>query len=151
MHFVKNQDKSNKLFWQQNTTLPAVVTWRGFAFENVCFNHIEQIKTALGINGIISSESAWTKKADDEEGAQIDMLIIRKDNAVNMCEIKFYSDDFTVNKDYYRTVQRRIEMLSKKLSPKFSIYSTLITTYGLVKNEYSGAFVRTITLDDLFK
>lgn len=151
LHFVKNQDKSNKLFWQQNTTLPAVVIWRGFAFENVCFNHIEQIKTALGINGIISSESAWTKKADDEEGAQIDMLIIRKDNAVNMCEIKFYSDDFTVNKDYYRTVQRRIEMLSKKLSPKSSIYSTLITTYGLVKNEYSGAFVRTITLDDLFK
>lgn len=151
LHFVKNQDKSNKLFWQQNTTLPSVVIWRGFAFENVCFNHIEQIKTALGINGIISSESAWTKKADDEEGAQIDMLIIRKDNAVNMCEIKFYSDDFTVNKDYYRTVQRRIEMLSKKLSPKSSIYSTLITTYGLVKNEYSGAFVRTITLDDLFK
>ena len=105
----------------------------------------------MGINGIISSESAWTKKADDEEGAQIDMLIIRKDNAVNMCEIKFYSDDFTVNKDYYRTVQRRIEMLSKKLSPKSSIYSTLITTYGLVKNEYSGAFVRTIMLDDLFK
>ena len=151
LHFVKNQDKSNKLYWQQNTTLPAVVIWRGFAFENVCFNHIEQIKTALGINGIISSESAWTKKADDEEGAQIDMLIIRKDNAVNMCEIKFYSDDFTVNKDYYRTVQRRIEMLSKKLSPKSSIFSTLITTYGLVKNEYSGAFVRNITLDDLFK
>ena len=68
LHFVKNQDKSNKLFWQQNTTLPAVVIWRGFAFENVCFNHIEQIKTALGINGIISSESAWTKKLTMKKG-----------------------------------------------------------------------------------
>lgn len=150
LHFVKKQAKNNNIYWQQNTTSPEVVIWRGYAFENVCFNHIDQIKTALGISGVISSESAWTKKADDEEGTQIDLLIIRKDNAVNMCEIKFYSDDFTVNKEYYRTIQRRIEMLSKKLPRKTSIYSTLITSYGLAKNEYSGAFVKTITFDDLF-
>ena len=120
------------------------------AFENVCFNHIEQIKNALGISGVITSESAWAKKADDEEGMQIDLLISRKDNAVNMCEIKFYSDDFSVSKEYYRTIQRRIELLQTKLSPKISVYSTLITTYGLKRNEYSGAFIKTINFDDLF-
>lgn len=81
---------------------------------------------------------------------QIDMLISRKDNAINMCEIKLYSDDFVVTKEYFRTMQRRIEMLRTKISPKMSIYSTLITTYGLKRNEYSSAFIKTITFEDLF-
>lgn len=151
LHFVKNQTIKSKLFWQQNSTQPEVTIWRGFAFENVCFNHIEQIKNALGISGVITSESAWTKKADDEHGTQIDLLILRKDNAINMCEIKFYNDDFVVNKEYFRTIQRRIEMLREKISPKISIYSTLITTYGLKKNEYSSAFIKTVNFDDLFR
>ncbi len=150
LHFVKNQTSKSNRFWQQNSVLPEIVIWRGYAFENVCFNHIEQIKDALGISGVISSESAWCKKEDDEAGMQIDLLIARKDNAINMCEIKFYSDDYVVNKEYYRTILRRLDILSRKLSPKMSIYSTLITTYGLKRNEYSSAFVKTITLDDLF-
>ena len=151
LHFVKNQAMANKRFWQQNTAQPQVVAWRGYAFENVCFNHIDQIKDALGIRDVISAESAWTKKADDEEGLQIDMLILRKDNVVNMCEIKFYSDDFSVSREYYRTIQRRIEELLSKLPRKMSVYSTLITTYGLKKNEYSGAFVKVISFDDMFR
>lgn len=91
------------------------------------------------------------KKAGDEEGMQIDMLILRKDNVVNMCEIKFYSDDFVVDKEYYRTIQRRVEGLLSAIPRKMSVYSTLITSYGLKKNEYSGVFVKTITFDDLFK
>lgn len=151
LHFVRNQSATNRRFWQQNTAQPQVVAWRGYAFEIVCFNHIDQIKDALGIRDVISSESAWTKKAGDEEGMQIDMLILRKDNVVNMCEIKFYSDDFLVDKEYYRTIQRRVEGLLSAIPRKMSVYSTLITSYGLKKNEYSGVFVKTITFDDLFK
>ena len=32
-----------------------------------------------------------------------------------------------------------------------AIHSTLITTFGLAQNEYSGVFLKTIVLDDLFK
>ena len=32
-----------------------------------------------------------------------------------------------------------------------AIHSTLITTFGLIQNEYSGAFSNVIVLDDLFK
>ena len=70
----------------------------------------------------------------------LDMLISRKDNAINMCEIKFYSDDFVVTKEYFRTMQRRIEMLRTKISPKMSIYSTLITTYGNSNIQYRISF-----------
>lgn len=151
LHFVQNQTRSNEKYWQQNTSAPSVVSWRGLAFENVCFNHIEQIKKALGISGVISSNSAWSKKGGDEEGTQIDLLIHRNDNVINMCEIKFLSEDFTVDKSYYRVLLSRPERLRELISPKTSIYNTLITTFGLKKNEYSGVFVNIVTMDDLFE
>ena len=81
---------------------------------------------------------------------QIDLLISRDDNVVNMCEIKYCSDDFTVDRDYYRTILRRQEILSGLVSRKTAVRSTLITTFGLKPNEYSGVFVNVITMDDLF-
>ena len=150
LHFVQNQTRINEKFWQQNITAQPVVTWRGYAFENVCFTHIDQIKKALEISGIISSSSAWSKKGGDEDGAQIDLLIQRNDNVINMCEIKFTSDDFTVDKNYYRVLLSRPNQIRKHVSPKISILSTLITTFGLKQNEYSSAFTNVVTMDDLF-
>ena len=151
LRFVKDWNQENDKYWQQNVVSQPVSIWRGFAFENVCFNHIEQIKRALGITGVISSASAWSKRDDDKEGIQIDLLILRKDNVINMCEIKYYGGEFTVKKDYYRKLLRRQEMLMEEVSPKVSIRSTLITTYGLEHNEYSGIFTNVVLLDDLFE
>ena len=66
-----------------------------------------------------------------------------------MCEIKYYSDEFVVDKSYYHTLLHRAEILSKEVPQKYSIYNTLITTFGLLYNEYSGIFTNVITLDDL--
>ena len=151
LHFMKTTQQNNPKFWQQNTTSQTVVTWRGYAFENVCFNHIEQIKDALGISGVITTNSAWSKRADDEDGVQIDLLLCRNDNVINMCEIKFYSGEFTVNKSYFNTLMQRQETLAKEVSWKMTVHNTLITTNGLKKNEYSSIFTNTITLNDLFR
>ncbi|MCI5501962.1 MAG: ATP-binding protein [Lachnospiraceae bacterium] len=151
LHFINNQKKVNEKFWQQNTSSGVVAVWRGFAFENVCFNHIEQIKRSLGISGVISDNSAWSKRGDDNDGTQIDLIISRNDNVINMCEIKYYSGEFTVNKEYYKTILKRQALLAENVSPKAAIHSTLITTFGLTHNEYSGAFTNVIVLDDLFK
>lgn len=150
LHFIKGQKKHSDKFWQQNTTSASVSSWRGFAFENVCFNHIEQIKVALGIPAVITETSAWSKKEDDTEGMQIDLLITRNDNVINMCEIKYYGGPYKVDKEYYAKVLRRQSVLAESISPKIAVHSTIITTFGLTSNEYSGAFVNTITLDDLF-
>lgn len=56
-----------------------------------------------------------------------------------------------VNKECYSKLLKRQSTLAEKVSPKMAIQSTLITTFGLTQNEYSGAFLRTIVLDDLFK
>ncbi len=129
----------------------SIIRNKGFAFENVCFNHVEQIKRTLGISGVITESSAWSQKEEDTDGTQIDLLISRNDNVINMCEIKYYSGEFKVNKDYYLKLLKRQTILAENVSMKVAIHSTLITTFGLMQNEYSGAFTNVITLDDLFK
>lgn len=151
LHFVKNHDKMDRNFWTNNQTHQEIVSWRGIAFENVCFNHIPQIKKALQIQGVASSESSWSKRSDDEEGTQIDMLIDRDDNVINVCEMKFYGEMFTVSKQYYMTLLKRQRILGELIPKKKSIRTTLITTMGLVPNNYSSIFTNVITMDDLFE
>ena len=151
LHFIKGKHVTDEHYWSNSQFSQAIVSWRGFAFEQVCFNHIEPIKRALGISGVKTMQSAWSKKDDDAEGTQIDLLINRSDNVLNCCEIKFYSTDFAVDKEYYRVMLRRQEMLSKEVSSKVSIQSVLITTFGLAHNEYASCFSNVITLKHLFE
>lgn len=146
LRFVENRTSLDEDFWMQNVTAPSINSWRGYAFENVCFNHIFQIKSALGITGVQTRCSQWFG-----EESQVDLLIERKDNVVNMCEIKFYGVEFSVDKDYYGTLNQRQVNLVKHLAKRTAVQNTLITTFGLKYNTYSGVFVKTITLEDLFK
>jgi hypothetical protein len=126
------------------------MNWRGHSFEILCMYHTEQIKKALGISGVNTSQSLWSKREDDADGTQIDMIIERADNVVNMCESKFYSNEFIVNKGYHRTLINRQGLLEKEISSGKSIHNTLITTYGLKYNEYSTFFDNVITMGALF-
>ena len=148
LKFVKNSETINESFWSNNVNSQSIVSWRGFAFENVCFNHIKQIKEGLGISGVVSKQSAWI---DQEDGVQIDLIIERKDNIVNMCEIKFYSDVFKVDKNYDMLLRKRVSVLSNHLLKKCAIHNTLITTYGIKDNEYKWSFNSVITMDNLFR
>ena len=117
----------------------------------MCWRHIGQIKRALQIANVASEQSAWAVAGDeDKEGAQIDLLIERKDNVVNMCEMKFYSEEFYVNSNYQQKLVHRTNLLAEQLPRKTIIHSILVTTYGLVDNEYSREFVDTVTISDLF-
>ena len=129
-----------------------MIAWRGFAFEEVCLSHISQIKTALGISGVSSTQSSWSVKgdSDSELGTQIDLLIIRKDNVINMCEMKFCNEEFAVDKSYHRTLVHRQNLLSERIPRRSVIHPTLISTYGIKYNEYSSDFVKVLTLDCLF-
>ena len=148
LRFIEGKTSVNTHFWQEEQDSPAVVSWCGFAFENVCFQHIDQIKSALGITGISTRQSAYIKRGED--GMQIDLLIDRKDNVINLCDIKFTGKEYLVTKDYYRTLLGRRENLAEEISKNKIIHNTLITTYGLVYNEYSGIFDNTVTFDHLF-
>ena len=150
LRFVKDRSGLDTSFWQKNVTSYQVSIWRGIAFENVCWNHVEQIKYALGISGITTNQSVWSKREDDKDGTQIDMLIERNDHVVNMCEMKFYNKEFVVDKGYHKVLENRREILEGIIPRSSVVHSTLVTTYGIKYNEYSGDFENVVTMDDLF-
>ena len=99
----------------------------------------------------MTRQSAWSKRAGCEDGTQIDLIIERRDHDVNMCEIRFYSGEFASTKEYHKVLVNRRSLLEAEIPKTSVVQSTLITTYGLTYNEYSGDFDRVITLDDLFR
>ena len=139
-------------FMTDNLTSDIMKGWRGVAFEEVCWQHIAQIKRALEIGGVKSSLSAWNVKGDDEqEGVQIDLLIIRDDKVVNLCEMKFAGDAYTIEKDEEFKLRRRIETLKGTLSRKQTVHLTLITTYGVAYGKHSGIVQKHVGMDELFE
>jgi len=152
IHFIKKGVKRSQNYWLDNMSSQSVVVWKGLSFENLCFNHIGQIKSSLRIAGTDSTESAWSPKASaGSDGTQIDMIIDRADNVVNLCEIKFYSIEMTVDKDLYLAMQERKDLLGSMVPRKKAVRNVLITTFGVKKSEYCNVFANVITLDDLFR
>ncbi len=127
-------------------------TWSGYAFENICLQHIDKIKQALGISGIHTRQYSFLAKGDDEnEGAQIDLLIDRSDNAVTLCEMKFYNDDVELSKETAEKLRRRMGVFRRTSATKKQVFLVLVTTFGLVKNQQSiGLVDKVIVMDDLF-
>ena len=149
--FVRKCPTNNPHFWQDNQTSPKLNRWRGIAFEDVCFVHQDEIRTALGIAGVQAELYPWKATADGESpGAQIDMLIDRADRVVNLCEMKFTQGDFIIDKDYDAKLRNKIDALFAATKNKKNIQPTIITTYGLKMNMYSNRIQRVITMDALF-
>lgn len=147
---MKGQTRLLTDFWKGEPS-QAVVSWRGIAFEEVCWYHWAQIKRALGIEGVQTELSAWVKQAGEQtDGTQVDLLLIRDDRVVNMCEMKFYNDEFYVSKAYHKTLVHRQNLLERELPSNTVVHSTLVTTEGLKYNEYSSDFQQIITLEELF-
>lgn len=149
--FIANGEITDQEFWEKNQNSQKLSAWKGVAFEEVCLSHIQQIKNALGIGAVTSTESAWSLCGDDDtEGTQIDLLIDRADRVVNLCEMKFYKEDFAINKAYDAKLRHRIQTLIDRLPRNRNVHLTLITTYGLTYNEYFGQIQKLVTMDALF-
>ena len=145
------ENHSDTSFMTDHVTSDIMGSWRGIAFEEVCWQHITQIKRALEIGGVKSSLSAWNVKGDDtKEGVQIDLLIIRDDNVVNLCEMKFASNAYTIDKDEDAKLRSRIEALKGMLTPKQTVHLTMVTTYGVAYGKHSGIVQKEVMMDDLF-
>lgn len=141
-------------FWSGQMNTPKVNTWTGLAFERVCFMHIEQIKEKLGIARILTEVKSWNCKKDEEQGifgSQIDMLIIRKDQIINLCEMKYSDAEYSITAKVDESLRHKISDLKNVTKTKYAIHPVLVTTYGLVENKYSSNIQEVVTLDDLFK
>lgn len=151
--FIKDK-KYDERGWSNQLNSPSVLSWSGFAFERVCLEHIPQIKKALGISGVSTEVNSWQCKQDLEKGimgSQIDLLIVRRDQVINVCEMKYSEGGYTVDAAFDRAQKRRIEDFRKKTGTKYALHSTLITTYPIEETPYSGELQSVIVADDLFQ
>ena len=150
--FLEN-DPTDEHFWSNQINTPRVNTWMGLAFEKVCMAHLQQIKTSLGISGILTDVNAWSCKRDPDKGlfgSQIDMLIVRKDQVVNLCEVKYSQAEYALTAKEAENIRRRIHDFMTATGTRYAIYPTLITTHGMVANSYSEQIQSVIVMDDLF-
>lgn len=129
------------------------LTWEGLAFERVCLQHSRQIKAALGISGVETRESSWRCVSDDPDvrGAQIDLVIERRDRVVNLCEMKFASEKFAIGADYAARLREKVGAFKRETGTHGNCHLTFVTTYGLRRNIHCGIVQSEVTLDDLFR
>ena len=133
-----------------------MTAWSGYAFEQVCLHHISQIKRALGIDGIISNVHSWScrpfidKNGTSWKGGQVDLLIDRADEVINLCEVKYAADKYEITSDYEERLRNRASLFRNVTRTKKSICHTFITTYGVARNLHSGIVQSEVTMDDLF-
>lgn len=149
--FVSGTTPSNVGVWQQLYTKQSFKTWAGYCFETICIRHIEQIKAALGISGVLSKNGSWIEN-NSKKGAQIDLLIDRADNVINLCEIKFHNARFTIDKKYAEALAQKVSIFAAATKTKKSIFLTMITSKGLTRNTHSMEQVQSaLKMDILFK
>ena len=149
LKFMENQKSKQSWSIIQNT--PSYKSWSGFSFESICQKHIYQIKKALMIGGIYTEETSWRDMNKENGGTQIDLLINRSDNCINLCEIKFSESEYVIDKKYADSIQHKIVTFKEKTKTKKTIFFTAISTYGFKMNEYKLRWVQNeITMNDLF-
>ncbi len=137
-------------YWNNSIDLPKRRNYLGVTFELLCKKHISQIKNALGISGVNSTNySCLFKDEDEKKGSQIDLVIDRRDNLADLCEIKYSINRFEIDKDYHSNLLNKIDRYQKD-NPRKSVALVLITTYGLKTNTYSNIVNKVITLNELF-
>ena len=146
LKFINNNKNGGKGTWQRFCTSQSYVSWSGFVFETLCLKHVYQIKKSLRIDAIYSTSSSWFN-----ENAQIDLLIDRDDNVINLCEMKFYNAPYTIDKKYYLNLKNKISELKKDTNTRKNIFITILTTYGVNQNKYSKELIQnSLDMDALF-
>lgn len=150
LHFKEHRHIEETDYWMHHLKESEIAAWRGIAFEEVCMQHTDQIKHALQIAGVSSHESSFILHGDDgQEGMQIDLIIDRADDVVNVCEMKFCKSEFIVTKSYSEKIARRIETL-EQIFPSKTFHPTIVSAVPVHRNEYSDVFLSQLTIDDLF-
>lgn len=148
--FIKDGKYQGENAWINMLDNPMQRTWQGFTFEQICIDHVGQIKKTLGINGIQSNNTSW-KGGTIEKSAQIDLLIDRRDQVINLCECKFSLDTFVIDKEYSEKLRAKINTFKDATKTKKTVFLTMISTYGVEKNKYANLLMQNeVTMDDLF-
>ena len=146
---MAKNDMNDPHFWSHSLLGATHRTWAGLAFEMLCLRHVEQIKAALGISGVLTLNYSWRSRRD-EGGARIDLVIDRADNCVNIVEMKFVDEPFVITADYEQRLLNKVRCYMDETKCRKTPMLTMLTTMGVKQGLHSGIVQNDITLKDLF-
>ena len=149
LRYLKSGTVSDARFWQNKSHKGEQLSWYGLAFERLCRSHVLQIKQRLGIAGVSTDTCVWRSRKYNP-GTQIDLVINREDNIINLCEMKFSASAYEIDKAYDARLRERKELFRRETETKKALHTTMVTTYGISRNAYYGEVQSEVTLDDLF-
>ncbi len=145
---IQNKNYFQKIFQSQ-----AYKIWMGYAFENICYEHIYEIKESLSIGGVVTESFYWNQKVSDKrkKGAQIDILLKRDDDVINLIECKYHNKEFIITKDYAKQLQNKIDAFYDNTTYKGAVNIVFITAHGIKDNEYyRELMIENVLIDSLF-
>jgi len=147
--FLGDEAVQDPHYWSNSVSSPRHAAWTGHAFETVALLHTEQIRRKLGITGVLIDFGSWVGKADGQR-AQIDLILDRADNMVDLCEMKYTTGDFSVSAEDERQMVRKRSVFAAATGTRKAVRFVLVTTYGLLPGIHASAFSAVVTMDDLF-
>jgi uncharacterized protein len=149
--FMKRNKKTNAGIWLTLTATQQYKIWTGYAFETICLKHISEIKKALGIANVYTENASFKQIGNENQnGFQIDLIIDRKDQTINLCECKFYESPFEIDKKYATQLQLRKSLFKKATGTRKIVFNTLITNYAVVENANSiDSIDNFLTIDNI--
>lgn len=154
LHHVKGKEGVDEHMWSNAIDSPSHRAWSGYAFEQLCLHHIPQIKQKLGVLGVQTNVYSWQQKADkdaEKAGAQIDLVLDRRDQIINLCEMKYSVKPYDITPDYLQKLIERREAFREATNTNKALHLTMVTASGLKRNAQSGMIQSEIVLDDLFE
>lgn len=150
--FIQQNTGGDEYYWSRQTGSPIYYNWCGLAFERVCLLHITQIKKALSIFGTISRVCSWYRPGTSEKkGVQIDLLIDRDDNVIDICEMKYTKQPYEMTSEEDQKIQKRRATFIDETGTNKSVHLILVAANGVKNNSYSDEFQSIVTIDALFE
>ena len=144
--FIEPNKSNDRHYWSEMSDTRTHSTWAGFAFERLCLQHIDGIKQALGISGVLANVHSWRNP-----NAQIDLLIDRRDGIINICEMKYWAGPYVMTAEDDETLANKKAELKAAIKTRRAVHLTMVTSFGVKHNAYSNNVQSFVTLDDLFR
>ncbi len=154
LKFIANSRASGAGSWLAKADSASWHTWSGFAFERICMKHLPQIKKALNILGVYTEQSVWRylAKSEQDKGAQIDLVIDRKDHIINLIEIKFSSSPYNLKKAYAENILHKKQSFCTHTATRKTVLICMLSTFGVLENQhYEQIITQQIKMDALFE
>jgi hypothetical protein len=150
LNFIKGEKQSDEHYWTNQIDNQKHRAWSGYAFEQVCMMHTKQIRQKLGISGVSTTVSSWRSMISDP-AVEIDLLIHRNDRITNICEMKYAKDEFVIDKTTYQNLMHKKAAFIEETKLRDAVHLTMLTTYGVKRNEYWGHIQSEVLMNDLFE